>query len=161
MRKTWITLAVGALLVPLTLAAQELSWRSTSVQGPRTPTLNTRVGVAIFGASDTATYERRVRPAGPPQAGKLPIDVEMVFRFADGATLQMRSRETINLTAQGTHGRDEWTGDGQIVGGSGRFQGATGTYTFRALMGLDGQADGMVGDAFLSGQGRYTLQAAQ
>ena len=148
-------------LAPFGSAAQEISWRATSVQGPRTPAMNTRLGVAIFSGNEAATYERKIAAAAPPQDGKLAVNVESVYRFADGSTLVMRSRETINLTPQGTHGRDEWTGEGQIATGSGRFAGATGTFTFRAVMGLDRQADGMLGDAFLSGQGRYVLQPAK
>jgi hypothetical protein len=145
-------------LAPIASGAEEITWRATSVQGPRTPAVNTRLGVAMFSSNEAATYERKISAAAPPQDGKLAVHVESVYRFADGSTLVMRSRESINLTPQGTHGRDEWAGDGQIVSGTGRFAGATGTFTFRAAMGLDRQAEGMLGDSFLSGQGRYVLQ---
>lgn len=85
------------------------------------------------------------------------VDVESIYRFADGATLLMRSRETINLTPQGAHGRDEWTGEGEIAEGTGRFAGIRGRFTFRAVMGMDRQADGMLGDSFLSGRAEVTL----
>lgn len=142
-------------------AAEEVTWRATSVQGPRTPAMNTRLGVAMFSSNEAATYERKVTAAAPPQDGKLAVNVESAYRFADGSTLVMRSRETIHLTPQGTHGRDEWTGEGQITSGTGRFAGATGTFTFRAVMGLDRQGDGMLGDSFLAGQGQYVLQPAK
>jgi hypothetical protein len=157
----WAVAAICLLVPVVAMAQKDIHWRSSSVQGPRTPATNTRLGVAIFGNAEPATYERKVSPVGLPVAGKLPIRAETVFRFADGSTLTMHSTETINLTAQGTHGRDEWTGDGQIVGGTGRYQGANGNFTFRALMGLDRQADGLLGDGFLTGQGQYTLQNPQ
>lgn len=137
--------------------ADQLSWRATSVQGPRLPTVNTRVGVAMFSTGEPATYERRIRAAGAPADGRLAVQVESVYRFADGATIVMRSRETINLTPQGSHGRDEWTGEGEIAEGTGRFAGIQGRFTFRAVMGLDGQADGLLGDSFLTGRAEYML----
>ena len=152
---------VLAGLAPVGSAAEDITWRASSVQGPRTPALNTRLGVAMFSGNEAATYERKIAAAAPPQDGKLAVNVESVYRFADGSTLVMRSLETINLTPQNTHGRDEWTGDGQITAGTGRFAGVTGTFTFRAVMGLDRQADGLLGDSFLSGQGRYQLQPAK
>lgn len=132
--------------------AQELSWRSSSVQGPRLPGLNTRLGVAFFVPDGPATYERRIKPAGPPQGGQLTIDVETVFRFPDGATLTMRSREVIHLTPQGTHGQDEWSGEGEVTGGTGRFAGRAGRFSYRAVMGLDARADGVLGDGYLEGR---------
>ncbi len=152
---------VLAGLAPVGSAAQDITWRASSVQGPRTPALNTRLGVAMFSGNEAATYERRIAAAAPPHDGKLAVNVESVYRFADGSTLVMRSREIINLTPQNTHGRDEWTGEGQITAGTGRFAGATGSFTFRASMGLDKQADGMLGDSFLAGQGSYQLQPAK
>lgn len=149
-------------LVPAVGVAEEISWRGTTVQGPRTPTLNTRIGVAMFGNNDPATYERKVSAAAPPQDGKLTINTENTYRFADGSTLVMRSRETISWTPGGGHtAGDRWTGEGEITSGTGRFAGATGTFTFRAVMGLDKQAEGLLGDGFLSGQGRYVLQPAK
>ena len=152
---------VLAGLAPVGSAAEDITWRATSVQGPRTPAMNTRLGVAMFSGNEAATYERKIAAAAPPQDGKLAVNVESVYRFADGSTLVMRSRETINLTPQNTQGRDEWTGNGEIATGTGRFAGATGTFTFRAVMGLDRQADGMLGDSFLTGQGRYQLPPAK
>ena len=152
---------VLAGLAPVGSAAEDITWRATSVQGQRTPAMNTRLGVAMFSGNEAATYERKIAAAAPPQDGKLAVNVESVYRFADGSTLVMRSRETINLTPQNTHGRDEWTGNGEIATGTGRFAGATGTFTFRAVMGLDRQADGMLGDSFLTGQGRYQVPPAK
>ena len=48
-------------------------------------------------------------------------------------------------------------GEGRIVSGSGRYAGASGSFRFRAVMGLDAAADGMLGDAFLQGQGSLSL----
>jgi hypothetical protein len=156
----WLAFALAGL-APVGSAAEDITWRATSVQGPRTPALNTRLGVALFSGNEAATYERKITAAAPPQDGKLAINVESIYRFADGSTLVMRSRETVNLTPQNTHGRDEWTGEGQITAGTGRFAGASGSFTFRAVMGLDKQADGALGDSFLAGQGRYQLQPAK
>lgn len=151
----WLWLA---WVVAMPVHADDLSWRAASVQGPRLPGLNTRLGVALFEPGGPATFERRIVPAGAPQDGRLAIDVEVNYRFPDGSTLLMRSRETIHLTPQGTHGRDEWTGEGEVVSGTGRFAGRSGRFGFRALMGLDAQADGLLGDGFL--QGRATLGPA-
>lgn len=149
-------------LAPAAGVSEDISWRGTTVQGPRTPSLNTRIGVAMFGNNEPATYERKISAAAPPQDGKLVIDTENIYRFADGSTLVMRGRELINWTPGGGHtAGDRWTGEGEITSGTGRFAGATGTFTFRAVTGLDKQADGLLGDSFLSGQGRYVLQPAK
>lgn len=153
-------LASLGLLAGLPSLAQELSWRGSSVQGPRTPGVNIRWGVAIFSDGATATTRRRVEAAGPPSESRLPIRVEAEYRFADGATLVMHSLETIPLTPAMTHAPGEWRGEGQIVSGTGRFAGATGTFRFRAIMGMDPRADGVLGDGFLEGQGQYTLGGA-
>lgn len=141
--------------------AQELSWRATSVQGPRLPGVNTRIGVALFAHGEGATYVRRVSAAGAPVDGRLDIDVESIYRFRDGATIVMRSRETIRLAPQGQHGQDAWTGQGEITAGSGRYEGIQGRFSFRAVTGIDAGADGVLGDSFLAGQARYSLPAAK
>lgn len=156
-----LMLAAGlASLVCLPAQAEELSWRASSMQGPRVGGVNTRLGVAIFDGKEVATTQRRVESAGPPADGKLPIKVEAEYRFADGSTLVMHSRELITLTPAFTHAPGEWKGEGQIVSGTGRFAGATGSFRFRAIMGVDAKADGVLGDGFLEGQGSYTLGGA-
>lgn len=151
-----------ALALTLGLAAaapaQELSWRSSSVQGPRQPGLNTRLGVAFFVPDGPATYERRIVPADLPQGGTLVIDVDTLYRFPDGSTLTMRSRETIHLTPQGTHGADTWSGEGEVTGGTGRYASRSGRFSYRAVMGLDARADGVLGDGYL--EGRAVLKPA-
>lgn len=136
--------------------ADELMWRASSVQGPRSGGVNIRLGVAIFDNREPATTQRRVEAAGPPADGKLPIKVEAEYRFADGSTLLMHSRELITLTPALTHAPGEWKGEGQIVSGTGRFAGATGSFRFRAIMGTDAKADGVLGDGFLEGQGSFS-----
>lgn len=156
-----LMLAAGlGLLACLPAQAEELSWRASSVQGPRVGGVNTRLGVAIFDNREPATTQRRVEAAGPPADGKLPIKVEAEYRFADGSTLVMHSRELITLTPAFTHAPGEWKGEGQIVSGTGRFAGATGSFRFRAIMGVDAKADGALGDGFMEGQGSYTLGGA-
>lgn len=155
----FMVLATAVWMVALPARADEVTWRATSVQGPRLPTMNTRIGVALFSNGEAATLERRISAAGPPAAGKMDVNVETTYRFADGSTIVMRSRETIHLSPQGTHGRDEWSGDGEVAGGSGRYAGIKGTFSFRAMMGLDGKADGMLGDSFLTGKASYTVTA--
>lgn len=153
-------LAGLASLVCLPAQAEELSWRAASIQGPRAGGVNTRYGVAIFDSKEVATTQRRVESAGPPADGKLPIKVEAEYRFADGSTLVMHSRELITLTPAFTHAPGEWKGEGTIVSGTGRFTGATGSFRFRAIMGVDAKADGVLGDGFLEGQGSYTIGGA-
>lgn len=161
MKAFWLLCVLwGACLWPADPArADEIAWRATSIQGPRQPGLNTRLGVAIFATGETATTVRQVRPAAPPADGHLEILVEAEYRFADGSTLRMDSRETIALTPAMTHAPGEWRGEGRIVAGSGRYAGASGSFRFRAVMGLDGLADGMLGDAFLQGLGSLSLPA--
>ena len=156
-----LMLAAGfALLGSPAAQAEELSWRASSIQGPRAGGVNTRYGVAIFDGKEVATTQRRVEAAGPPAEGKLPIKVEAEYRFADGSTLVMHSRETITLTPAFTHAPGEWKGEGSIVSGTGRFAGASGAFRFRAIMGVDAKVDGVLGDGFLEGQGSYTLSGA-
>ena len=162
MNRTLFGLAlIAATLFAPTASAEELSWRATSVQGPRTPGLNTRLGVAVFAHGETATYERRIAPTGPPQDGRLLIQVESVYRFADGSTLVMRGRETIRWSPQGSHASgDTWVGEGEVVAGSGRYAGASGRFSFRAVTGLDTQTDGVLGDSFLAGKADIARNAA-
>ena len=159
MKKLWwlCGLWVACLWPAHAALADEIAWRATAGQGPRQPGLNTRLGVAIFANGETATTVRQVRPAAPPADGRLDILVEAEYRFADGSTLRMDSRETIALTPAMTHAPGEWRGEGRIVSGSGRYAGASGSFRFRAVMGLDAAADGMLGDAFLQGQGSLSL----
>jgi hypothetical protein len=159
MKKLWFLCGLWvACLWPVDAAhADEIAWRATSIQGPRQPGLNTRLGVAVFANGETATTVRQVRPAAPPEGGRLDILVEAEYRFGDGSTLRMDSRETIALTPPMTHAPGEWRGEGRIVSGSGRYAGASGSFRFRAVMGLDAAADGMLGDAFLEGQGSLSL----
>lgn len=160
MRSRAILAVVAACAAGVSPAgADELVWRSASVQGPREPGLNTRLGVAIFDGREPATTLRRVRPAAPPVDGRLTVQVEQEFRFADGSTLALHSTEVLTLTPQGQHAPGPWEGEGRVAGGSGRFAGAGGTFRFRAVMGLDGRADGVLGDGFLEGRASVTLPA--
>lgn len=161
--RSFVVLA-GAAVLAFTasmLQAAEISWRASSVQGPREPGANHRLGVAIFSGGEPATYHRRIVPASTPADGRMLIDVESTYRFADGSTIVMRSRETINLGPDNRHGADQWSGSGVITAGSGRFAGISGSFEYRARMGVDAGADGVLGDSFLVGKGSYTLPAAK
>lgn len=156
-----LSLVMATLLAP-TASAEELAWRATSVQGPRAPGLNTRLGVAVFSHGETATYERRITPASLPEGGRLLIQVESIYRFADGSTLMMRGQETIRMSPQNTHlPGDTWTGEGEVVSGTGRYAGATGRFSFRAATGLDTQTDGVLGDSFLAGKADISRTTAK
>jgi len=88
--------------------------------------LSVREGVTVFGNGEWAwskstTVRDLVKGAGTG-------DAYTTYTFLDGSTITMHRKGKIEATSQGDPSAATWTGD--IVNGTGRFQGVKGTVTF-------------------------------
>lgn len=137
--------------------AEAISWRQTSVAAGRDGNAAVRRGVVIFGTGEPATMTVRLEPLSPPQDGRMAMRNDMSFRFEDGATLQLRATASVAMGADGRPARGENRSEGQVVGGTGRFQGATGTYRLRSRNDIDAMVDGALGDYFAVGEADIRL----
>ena len=137
------------------VAAETLTWRQASVQTGREGNVTLRRGVVLFGNGEPATMTVRLQPVGAPKDGVLPMLNETSFRFEDGSTLTMQAPVAVRLGADGRAVRGENTNDGKFIAGTGRFQGATGSYHLRVRTDIDTAVDGTLGDYFAVGQAEW------
>ncbi|MFZ5551086.1 MAG: hypothetical protein ACOZJX_20490 [Pseudomonadota bacterium] len=139
-------LCVGMLALPA--AAETLSWRQTSVQAGREGQSALRRGVVIFGNGEPALMTVRLTPLAPPQDGQMMVQNDLSYRFEDGSTLALQSCSQVRVTPEGRAVRGELLSEGQVLSGTGRYQGATGRFKMRSRTDIDALADGALGDYF-------------
>jgi len=158
-RQARIALAAALLLPAVALPswADTLAWRQTSVLVSRDGPVATRRGVAIFANGEPATLTVRLRPLGPPSGRSVDMGSEMNFRFEDGSTLGLQGQTTLPVAPEGGTVRGESTTAGKVVSGTGRFNGATGSFTMRVRTDIDRSADGVLGDYFAVCEASFTL----
>ena len=125
--------AAAALLAAMPAQADTMSWTSTSyiVSQDRATGQFQRRGVALFAGGEVATFTLSGQvTAFDPKA--LAYDVKIVYTFEDGSTLRQEGSGRNVVT---TPPRSVQQGAGRLVGGTGRFEGISGTTesTGRAL----------------------------
>lgn len=138
-------------------AAETLNWRQTSVQAGREGNSALRRGVVIFGNGEPALMTVRLTPLAPPQEGQMTVQNDLRYRFEDGSTLVLQSRNVVRVTPEGRAVRGESFSEGQVLSGTGRYQGAAGRFKMRIRTDVDPQADGALGDYFAAGEAEIEL----
>jgi hypothetical protein len=136
----------SALALPA--SAEILTWRQTSVQAGSEGRSALRRGVVIFGNGEPALMGVRLTPLAPPQDGQMTVQNDFSYRFEDGSTLAVQARTVVRMTAEGRAVRGEYQAEGQVLSGTGRYQGAAGRFKMRSRTDLDALADGVLGDYF-------------
>ncbi len=139
MRAGAVALASAAALLAAPAAqADTLSWTGTSyiVSQDRTTGQFQRRGVAVFSSGDVATFtlSGQITSFSPKV---MTYNVKMLYTLEDGSTLQQEGSGRNEVT---TPPRNLQQGSGRLVGGTGRFEGVSGTTesTGRALSETDG-----------------------
>ncbi len=125
--------AAAALLAAGPAMADSMSWTSTSyiVSQDRTTGQFQRRGVAMFAGGEVATFTLAGQVTSfDPKV--LTYNAKIVYTFEDGSTLQQEGSGRNEVT---TPPRSMQQGSGRLVGGTGRFEGVSGTTvsTGRAL----------------------------
>lgn len=146
----------GALAAPAW--ADTLSWRQTSVVASQSGPVTLRKGVAVFNTKETATMTVQLRALAPPADGKFLYTSLMEYQFAEGSTLALRFDGESRVTPEGSPAAGEMRAKGEVVSGTGRFAGATGSFQMRIRTGLDVQADGILGDNFAAVDLDYSVR---
>ena len=114
--------------------------------------VGTREGVTVFGNGDwawikaVAVYDF-IKGAGP-------FDQYGTYTFLDGSTFIVRTKGTVEATPQGVSSAVKFTGD--IIHGTGRFQGIKGTITTSGKV-LPLEKGELGPKAFVEGTLVYTL----
>jgi hypothetical protein len=157
-----VLLAAGSALAQTAPAPTTLSWRQTSVLAERRmeggAPVTVRRGVAVFADGEPATITVRLLPSGRPVDGRMTVVQEMRYRFEDGSTFAVRGAGTPRVNPDGSPIPGEVLATGDVIEGSGRFAGITGTYTMRSRTDLPARADGMLGDYFGDAQATVTIR---
>ena len=151
-----LTLMAGTFAV----RAEPINWRQTSVAAGRDGQATLRRGVAILGTGEPVTMTVRLEALEPPKDGRMLVENDMSYRFDDGSTLRLKGRSAVAIGPDGRAVRGESRAEGKVLGGSGRFQGATGTYRIRTRTDVDAMADGALGDYFAVVEAEITLPRA-
>ncbi len=125
--------AAAALLAAGPVLADTMTWTGTSyiVSQDRATGQFQRRGVAMFASGEVATFTLAGQVTSfDPKV--LTYNVKMVYTFEDGSTLRQEGSGRNEVT---TPPRSVQTGSGRLVGGTGRFEGISGTTesTGRAL----------------------------
>ncbi len=117
--------AAAALLAAGPAVAESMSWTSTSyiVSQDRATGQFQRRGVAMFAGGEVATFTLAGQVTSfDPKV--LTYNVKIVYTFEDGSTLQQEGSGRNEVT---TPPRSAQQGGGRLVGGTGRFEGVSGT----------------------------------
>jgi hypothetical protein len=146
-----------AAAASLPASAESLTWRQTSVQAAREGISAVRRGVVVFGNGEPALLAVRLTPLAPPQDGQMTVLNDMRYRFDDGSTLVLQSRNLVRVTPEGRAVRGESFSEGQVLSGTGRYQGVTGRFKMRIRTDIDPQVDGALGDYFAAGEAEIEL----
>jgi hypothetical protein len=114
--------------------------------------LTVREGVAVFqngewAWSRSATFRDLTKGAGPG-------DNYTTYTFLDGSTFTLHRKGTVEATPQGVTSGSAWTGD--VIHGTGRFQGIKGTMTMSSKI-LPLEKGESVGKALSEGTLVYTV----
>ena len=88
-------------------------------------TVSVREGVTVFGNGEWAWSKATLVSDMIKGAG--PFDQYATLTFLDGSTMTTRTKGTFEASPQGVASGAKWAGD--IIGGTGRFQGIRGTIT--------------------------------
>ncbi len=143
-------------------AQTTLAWRQTSVLVERRmeggAPVSVRRGVAVFADGEPATITVRLLPCGGPGDGRMTVVQEMRYRFDDGSFFAVRGAATARVNPDGSPIPGEVLASGEVVEGSGRFAGMSGSYTMRSRTDLPAKADGMLGDYFGDAEAKVTLR---
>lgn len=135
----------------------ELTWRMSTNIASVTPPVFERRGVLVAGSGEPGTvYVRMVAPQ-PPSGGRWMLSNRLLLRFEDGSTLTMEYPSEVRTNGDNSVVAGTYTFDGEVVGGTGRFAGASGTLRLQATVGLDRTRPGVLGDNFATGAARFTL----
>jgi hypothetical protein len=148
----------GALCgaVPPTAYADTIAWKHTHFMVGYQGTMYLRRGAAFFADGQVATLE--IRGAnGPRDGSRQPFDVYLTFRFDDGSQLNARMQGGIEVDAYGGFGDQQ--GRGEFVGGTGRWQGATGAFTMSGRGGLSPTTEGVMADVVAECAGTVKVAA--
>jgi hypothetical protein len=115
-------------------------------------TLGVREGATRFENGDWAWV--KATSTGDFIKGAGPFDQYTTFRFLDGSTLTVHTKGMVEATPQGVASAAKWAGD--IIHGTGRFQGIKGTVTTSGKM-LPPEKGEPVGKSFVESTFVYTL----
>lgn len=157
-----VLLAAGAVLAQSAPAPATLAWRQTSVLVERRmeggASVSMRRGVAMFADGEPATITARLQPSGRPVDGRMTVTQEMRYRFEDGSSFAVRGAGVVRVNPDGSPIPGEVLASGEVVEGSGRFAGMSGSYTMRSRTDLPPRADGVLGDYFGDAEAKVTLR---
>ena len=161
-RLTITAACAAAALITLTPAvahAEELRWRQAHAFDRYEGAGYIRRGVAMFrlgGRPEPATLEVRGLMTGPQGDNWFGMRIDLRYRFDDGATLLGQLEGRFQRSADGSiSGPQE--GQGRFVGGTGRFEGAEGSFRLQGVGGLAGSTPGVLGDVFGALEGDLKL----
>ncbi|HMW23920.1 MAG TPA: hypothetical protein PKC59_10840 [Burkholderiaceae bacterium] len=119
-----LTAATALCLTP-PARAESMAWTATSygVSQDRTTGQFTRRGLALFPNGEVAAFTLQGQvTAFDPKA--MQFDAKIVYTFEDGSTLRQEGSGRTEFTAPP---RNVQQGKGRLVGGTGRFEGISGT----------------------------------
>ena len=158
------TLLLG-LVLPATAAADALNLRHAHVRESHDASGNyRRLGVALMtmpdGRREPATLDLRGVLTGPQGDRWYGMRAQLTYRFADGSTIEGRMEGRFRRNEMGDiAGAQE--ANGELTGGTGRFQGIEGRFTLKGEGGLSPLTPGVLADVYGDLTGEYRLPARQ
>lgn len=152
---------VGASVLPATASAETFSLRHAHVRESHDASGYRRLGVAMMtmpdGRQEPATLDLRGVLTGAQGDGWFGMRAQLSYRFLDGSTIEGRMEGRFRRSDVGDiAGAQE--GAGELTGGSGRFHGIEGRFTFKGEGGLSTLVPGVLADVYGDLSGEYRLR---
>jgi hypothetical protein len=125
----WLT-AAALLVVPALAQGADISWKYTVASGTMGGGKFTRLGTAVLSTGETADVKYEGTDGASDEKGRVTVTIDSVMRFKDGSSITMRQ---VGYRDPGMGGGA--AGSGEFLSGTGKYQGITGQYTYKGVLG--------------------------
>ncbi len=125
----WLT-AAALLAVPALAQGADISWKYTVASGTMGGGKFTRLGTAVLSTGETAEVKYEGTDGASDEKGRVTVLIDSVMRFKDGSSITMRQ---VGYRDPGMGGGA--AGSGEFLSGTGKYQGITGQYTYKGVLG--------------------------
>ena len=128
----WAGSLAAALLMAMPVAAHaaDISWKANMASGAATVRGSVaRVGTAVMNTGETVDVKLESTDGATDDKGRIAVSADAVMQFKDGSSIATRYAGFRDPRTQ------EVVGSGEFVGGTGKYQGITGPFTYKGLAG--------------------------
>jgi hypothetical protein len=132
MASGWVGWLAAAVLIaaPGLVLGADISWKYTVGSGTMGGGKFTRLGTAVLATGETAEVKYEGTDGASDEKGRVTVTIDSVMRFKDGSSITMHQ---VGYRDPGMGGGA--AGSGEFLSGTGKYQGISGHYTYKGVLG--------------------------